>query len=178
MLPDHSSKNYGDLWVIQGIDSKSRVLRWNALHFCIYGWAVAAVTGNRSTRRALGLMKTIKTEKSSSSRYNRILSTLIQHRAFVDGLDYKCRTPLMLAAAASLPDAIKILLEAGSSVDSTDLDGNTPLHFAYAFGNSQICVILEAQGANIEARNIGKCTPLDMAGKLHSLLPVFIPTTL
>ena len=47
--------------------------------------------------------------------------------AYIDSLDFKCRTPLMLAAAFDLPSAVAVLVTAGADANMKDLDGNTAL---------------------------------------------------
>ena len=167
------SKKYGDIWMINGIDSKSRCMRWSALHFCLYGWVKQkAALGDKSAKRALGSNVTTPKEKRSTN-YSDVLSTLLKCRAFVDSLDYKCRTPLMYAASANLMDAVNILINEGSDVNSTDLNGNSPLHYAYAFGCTSVVVLLEAKGASNDIENLSSFTPLDMAGKFNTFLPIF-----
>lgn len=175
-----SAKKYGDLWMLHGIDSKSRHLRWSALHFCIYGWALeAAEKGCAAAMRALGIQSTNKDKLKKKKKvhagadFEASLTTLIQCNAFVDSLDHKCRTPLMLAAAANLTHVVKILLDSGSDMNITDIDGNSALHFASAFGCASVMVILEARNANQNLLNLSSKSPIEMAGKCRDLLPLF-----
>jgi ankyrin repeat protein len=169
-----SAKNakYGDIWTVSGIDSKSRRLLWSAIHFAVYGWiALAAAQGSKCAKRLLP-RKNIKI-LSTGANYGGSLALLLSRNAYVDSLDYKCRTALMISAAANLVDAITLLIDHGADTNCTDINGNTPLHYAYAFGAASAVIALEARGANDSKENFSSCTPIEMAGKGNSLLPLY-----
>ena len=177
-----NSTKHGAIWTLEGVDSKSRRMRWTALHFCIYGWAITeSRTGkNKNARTALGYKSHshkgyTSNNKKSNANYGGVLNNLIANRAYVDALDYKCRTPLMLAAGANLFDAVKMLIENGADVNISDIDGNTALHFAYGFGNASLAVFLEGHNANPDNKNLNGDTPIDVAGMANRLLPLFLP---
>ena len=115
-------------------------------------------------------------QKKSGENFSATLRALLSNRGFVDSLDYRCRTPLMLAAAANLLEAVKILVRSGSDLNASDIDGNTALHFAYGFGCATVAVYLESQGiANTEAKNHTQYMPIEMSGRVSQLMPVFLP---
>ena len=173
-----------ELWLLDGIDAKSRRYRRTALHSAVLGWAELEAMGkptsgirspgrapqkfNQCARRALmkdgKLLKEVR-HSSASPLHKEVLQFLLANHAFVDAVDFKCRTPLMLAAATNLVDAIEILLLAGADVDAHDLDGNTPLHLAYAFGAASAIVALESASADTLSKNHSGRTPLELAGK-------------
>ena len=180
-----------ELWLLDGIDAKSRKMRWTALHACLAGWAERearsssnSATGkpNLCARRALGL----ETAPSSPTRaaaaaaaagggnlFPETLQLLLNNSAFCDAMDVHCRTPLMLAAAANLVVAIDLLVAAGADVSARDLDGRTALHIANSFGAASAVSSLEALGADPELRDlVGGKRPFELAGKPLSV-PVF-----
>jgi ankyrin repeat protein len=178
--PLSKSSKYGDLWAIPGVDSKSRSLLWSALHFCVYGWALlAASQGNKCAHRALAISKfkqnnfSSKKQHLAGSSHSGALSVLLFNNAFVDSIDHKCRTPLMLAAAANLKDAIVMLLDAGADLNASDIDGNTALHLAYSLGSTAAAILLESRGADQDRENMSKCTPIEMSGRGNSVIPLF-----
>ena len=171
-------------WLVDGINAKSRRLRWTSVHACVAGWVrAAAIAGNTSARRAVQGAKSKIDDVSSSTKrasssgqgnHQGTLQLLLQNRAYVDGADRLCRTPLMLAAAANLEPAIALLLAAGADVFAQDLDGNTAVHFAYAYGSASAVATLEGKmGDNAQAKNHNGQSPLDMAGDLKSARAVF-----
>jgi len=166
------NSKFGELWIVSGIDSKSRRLLWSALHFVVYGWIhVAASSGNKCAKRLIP-SSAIKIPVAGSN-FGSSLAALLSHNAFVDSLDHRCRTVLMFSAAANLSDTITLLLDAGADPNCTDIGGNTPLHYAYAFGATTAAVMLEARGADQSKENFSSCTPIEMAGKIASLLPIY-----
>ena len=107
-------------------------------------------------------------------RYFAALQLLLQRCAFVDALDWNCRTPLMMAAAAGLPEpALQALLQAGADVAATDLDCASPLHMAYAFGSLASAIVLESAGADPSARNLRGLTPSETLGAATGVHPIF-----
>lgn len=169
-----SAKNakYGDIWTVSGIDSKSRRLLWSAIHFTVYGWIVLAADQGSKCAKRLVPRKHARIS-STGTNYGGSLAMLLSRNAYVDSLDYKCRTALMLSAAANLVDAISLLIDHGANPNCSDINGNTPLHYAYAFGASSAVITLEARGANDSKENFSSCTPIEMAGKGSSLLPIY-----
>ena len=182
-----NSTKYGAIWTLEGMDSKSRRMRWTALHFCIYGWAMKdGISGkNKNAKLALGYKSHSQlsdvsngdahAKKKSLINHGEVLSNILSNRGYVDSLDYKCRTPLMLAAGANLFDAVKLLIEGEADVNISDIDGNTALHFAYGFGNASLAIYLEDHHADSDCKNLDGKTPLDMAGLANRLLPLFVP---
>jgi ankyrin repeat protein len=96
-------------------------------------------------------------------------SSSLQNFAFVDSLDYLCRTPLMLAAAANLVECIDLLIVSRTEVNSSDIDGNTALHYAYAFGSMAAASVLELRGADNTRTNNSGATPLDVTGMTNAV---------
>ncbi len=138
-----------ELWLLDGADCKTRVMRWTPLHSCIIGWAIAEARGitsgdqdmfapkpkpNRCAQRVLQLEEDKLSPRSSRSRsdgpllHKEVTSILLDNHAFVDAVDINCRTPLMIAAMCNLNDAVTLLLQAGADVTAVDLEGNSALH--------------------------------------------------
>lgn len=178
-----------ELWLLDGVDAKSRRLRWSAIHACIIGWAELQAKGVPSTgpampgrgkprpkynicaRQALMRESTPKEVRhiSAAQLHKETLMFLLSSNAFCDAVDTYCRTPLMLAAATNLTEAVEILLSAGADTNARDLDGNTALHLAYAFGAASSVVAMEASGADQDAKNHAGKPPLELAGKSKSV---------
>lgn len=137
---------------LDGINAKSRRMRWSCLHACLVGFLSPAV--------------------SVSSRVN-LLTFLLQNHAYVDSLDIECRTPAMYAAIVNMPSALQLLIDAGADLTMKDLDGNTVRHLAYMFKSSECLRLLNAMGNSEDSTNILSKTPLEMAGKgkrIHEVL--------
>eukprot|EP00603_Paraphysomonas_imperforata_P015364 CAMPEP_0114452376 /NCGR_PEP_ID=MMETSP0104-20121206/1482_1 /TAXON_ID=37642 ORGANISM="Paraphysomonas imperforata, Strain PA2" /NCGR_SAMPLE_ID=MMETSP0104 /ASSEMBLY_ACC=CAM_ASM_000202 /LENGTH=1372 /DNA_ID=CAMNT_0001624623 /DNA_START=163 /DNA_END=4281 /DNA_ORIENTATION=+ len=182
-----------DLWLLGGVDCKTRIHKWTPLHACIIGWAEfnAMKSDRKTTARALRHGEKKTTRGSSSGKnsfrnlkasypasltvasFSTILSVLIQNFAYVDSLEFKCRTPLMLAAAFDLPAAVTLLCTAGADVNLRDLDGNTALHYAYACGSNQAMSALESLSASSDITNNAGDTPFEVVGLIDSIAPIF-----
>ena len=155
------------------------------MHSVIIGWAELEARGkprdgirspgrapikfNKCARRALmkdGAALQGSPSPSCPATSQRGVTVLTNKpHAFVDAVDLRCRTPLMLAAATNLVEAVEILLLAGADVNAHDLDGNTPLHLAYAFGAASAIVALESASADSFSKNHNGKEPLELAGK-------------
>jgi ankyrin repeat protein len=177
-----------ELWLLDGIDTKSRRSNWTALHACIVGQAEFEATKtcegrpkiNTSARKALELPPLAPQSSNSRltllgppSKHENIIKQLLQNEAFVDGCDINCRSPLMYAAAADLPNVCKILFEAGADLQSKDLDGNTALHFAYMYGSKNSVAMLESLGADDKIDNNFGREPLFESGREKYFKPIF-----
>ena len=174
-----------ELWLLDGVDAKSRRLRWSSIHACVIGWAelqarslpsgAPAMPGrgkarakfNACARQALMRGSTPKEVRHLSTQqlHKETLLFLLSSNAFCDAVDSFCRTPLMLAASTNVTEAVEILLASGSDPNVKDLEGNTALHLAYAFGAATSVVALEAAGADQDVKNHSGKTPLELAGK-------------
>eukprot|EP01041_Mallomonas_annulata_P000402 gene402-729_t len=197
-----------ELWLMHGVDAKSRRARWTPLHACIIGWAEAWASSTTSAssetaalraRRILGTKATVtaiatatatatnhkkssvkscsgpraravdgKRRTPASAGHLTILQLLLQSHAFVDGLDCKCRTPLMFASALGIEEAVAVLIHAGADLNAVDLNGNTALHYAYAYSAVGIASTLECHGADTRIENGFHLSPLDVIGKYTS----------
>ena len=224
-----------DLWLLSGIDVKSRIKQWTPLHCCVIGFAVLHATGhsksqNLCAKRALGNVPSstivsmskvvsaaergetgnlvtqvskslekglkgmchakgvVRRLKPSSElgadgqhasrcldilyrgKHQDVISILLQNGAYVDSIDYRGRTPLMLAASCNLVDILSILLDNGADISKTDfIDGNTALHYAYATGSMAAASLLEERGANDASTNGKGRTPMDVAGLISAI---------
>lgn len=98
----------------------------------------------------------------------------LQNFAYVDSLEFKCRTPLMLAAAFDLPAAVTLLCTAGADINLRDLDGNTALHYAYACGSNKALSVLEDRGADSTIENMAGSTPFEVVGLISTIAPLFV----
>ena len=58
--------------------------------------------------------------------HKEVLQFLLTNHAFVDAVDLRCRTPLMLAAATNLVEAVEILLLVPMLMPTTSM--GTPLY--------------------------------------------------
>lgn len=237
---------HSDIWSLEGVDSKTRVMRWTALHCCVVGWACAASLGSNSVnanlcaRRVLrgappnkaailskklyknalrtevsggskfadgnklrvtssggfsgmshakGTVRNLKGRNKESAmrddtlvrnnifccalkegKHQEVTLALIKHGAFVNSLDCKARTPLMIAAACNLLDAIALLVEAGADATLKDnIGGNTALHYAYCAGSMAAASLLEELGADANAVNNQGQTPIEVTGLLSTI---------
>ena len=189
-----------ELWLLNGIDSKSRRMQWAALHACITGWAEFeaqfGLTGSKAStksnnklnlqaRTALELPplmpypnKSVATVATPICNHCDTTLLLLKNHAYVDSIDINCRTPLMYAACANLVDACRILVEAGAHVNNTDLDGNTALHFAYMLGSSNAVSYLESVNADSYAMNNSNRAPFEEAGRYNKIKSVFYSSRL
>ena len=193
-----------ELWLVDGIDAKTRRLRWSPLHACVVGWAEHRVLlhlkdkgGKGWNQREMPLAKFQKERQregglvsasavralglgsqqavgyfGGAAQHRETLALLVKRHAFLDSLDANCRTPLMVAAACNLSDAVTVLLDNGADFRVTDLERNTALHIAYAFGSLSSALLLEARGADTEAVNGRNRIPTEEAGCQSSLIPL------
>ncbi len=184
-----------ELWLLNGIDSKSRRMQWSALHACITGWAEFeaqfSLTGSKASaksnsklnlqaRTALELpplppypSTSVASAATPICNHRDTILLLLKNQAYVDSLDINCRTPLMYAACANLVDACRILVEAGAHVNSADLDGNTALHFAYMLGSSNAVSYLESINADSNVTNNSGRAPFEEAGRYSKVKNMF-----
>lgn len=100
----------------------------------------------------------------------RMVTILVNHRAFVDCVDSAKKTPLMLACEEEDHDITEFLLDRGASTMTQDALGNKPIHFAVK-SRAQACLRRligpdGADGADINAVNHMDETPLFIACKL------------
>jgi len=191
-----------ELWLVDGIDAKTRRLRWSPLHACVVGWAehrallylkgktsrgwnepAPPFGGTKKSRvdglvsasaiRALGLGRVNAAGYfGGAAQHRETLALLLRRHAYLDSLDVNCRTPLMLAAACNITDAVGMLLDAGADVGVTDLERNTAMHIAYAYGSLSSAFVIETKGGDTSARNGRQRTPTEEAGRQGSLLPL------
>ena len=191
-----------ELWLVDGIDAKTRRLRWSPLHACVIGWAEhrgllylkgktgrgwnepAPPLGGTKKGRAVGLVSATAIRAlglgrshaagyfGAAAQHREVLALLLRRHAFLDSLDVNCRTPLMLAAACNLTDAVGMLLDAGADVGVYDLERNSSLHIAYAYGSLSSALMIEGKGGDAAARNGRQRTPTEEAGRQASLLPL------
>lgn len=96
----------------------------------------------------------------------RMVTILLNHRAFVDCADGSRKTPLMLACEEEDHDITELLLDRGASTLTQDAAGNNPIHFAVR-SRSQACLRrLVSAEADVNAVNHMQETPLLIACKL------------
>jgi len=96
----------------------------------------------------------------------RMVTILVNHRAFVDCIDSSQKTPLMLACEEEDHDITELLLDRGASTMTQDAAGNTPIHFAVK-SRAQACLRrLVSSEADVNAVNHMEETPLFVACKL------------
>lgn len=95
---------------------------------------------------------------------------LLKNRAFINALDAKSRTPLMIAAACNLIDAVSMLIEHGADLSLRDsINGSTALHYAYASGSMATASLLEERGADLSPLDNADRTPIDVTGMLSAI---------
>ena len=123
------------------------------------------------------LLPSSTSTKSIDASYGGTLQLILQNRGYVDALDWFCRTPLMMAAAADISIAVEILLNAGADVHAEDLEGNTALHYANAFGSMSSAVALESKGGDLQHCNHFGITASNFVGKMRKMQPLFCKPT-
>ena len=96
----------------------------------------------------------------------RMVTILVNHRAFVDCVDSSNKTPLMVACEEEDHDIAEFLLDRGASTMTQDASGNRPIHFAVK-SRAQACLrrLLSAE-ADVDSVNHMDETPLFVACKL------------
>lgn len=96
----------------------------------------------------------------------RMVTILVNHRAFVDCIDSSKKTPLMVACEEEDHDIAEFLLDRGASTMTQDTAGNKPIHFAVK-SRAQACLrrLLSAE-ADVNSVNHMDETPLFVACKL------------
>ena len=92
--------------------------------------------------------------KASADLTVQIVSLLLDKHAFVDSLDFRCRTPLHLAAAGGCLPLVDLLLNRGADVDAKDCMETNALSYAYAFKHMKVVEALILRGADEEARSL------------------------
>jgi hypothetical protein len=78
------------------------------------------------------------------------------------------KTPLMMAAESSNPQAIVLLVKHGARLNEKQADGDAALHYAATMGDSETIQSLLTCKANIEARGDGGYTPLIAAAAFNN----------
>ncbi|CAM9727092.1 unnamed protein product [Ectocarpus sp. 13 AM-2016] len=95
----------------------------------------------------------------------RMVTILVNHRAFVDCTDASKKTPLMIACEEEDHDIAEFLLDRGASTMTQDACGNRPIHFAVK-SRAQACLRrLLSSEAEVNAVNHMDETPLFVACK-------------
>ncbi|CAM9614224.1 unnamed protein product, partial [Choristocarpus tenellus] len=138
------------------------------------GTSSLAENTSMDQQRSQGSQRGLLADNKAQDRvlgYLVVCRTLVSRGAIVDSLDSRCRTPLMLAAAAGVEEIINMLLDAGADPNQSDADGNTPAHFAMAYANVAAAAVLEGAGGNLDASNLSGCTPRDVAGARALVAP-------
>ena len=96
----------------------------------------------------------------------RMVTILVNHRAFVDCTDGSKRTPLMVACEEEDHDIAEFLLDRGASTMTQDASGNKPIHYAVK-SRAQACLRrLMSSEADVNSVNHMGETPLFIACKL------------
>jgi ankyrin repeat protein len=141
------SSGGNELWLVDGIDSKSRRLRWTALHACIIGWAElkASTYLSNKTRKSdwnEGRKHTTKSLNSEeSSRVSDVLCIAL-------GLLPLSLSPHSMAqrgparVSMSHKDTLSLILKCHAFVDSLEINCRTPLHVAAICNLTEACSIL------------------------------------
>lgn len=98
----------------------------------------------------------------------RMVTILVNHRAFVDCTDSSKKTPLMIACEEEDHDIAEFLLDRGASAVTQDSSGNKPIHFAVR-SRAQACLhrlLSDTDTCDVNAVNHMDETPLFIACKL------------
>lgn len=101
---------------------------------------------------------------AADGNLERLRSVLSCDKDLVHATDRRGATPLHLAALEGHPDAVRVLLDEGSSPNATEAHGFTPLHFAALRGHADVASLLLTAGAdpNLPAAD-GRGTPTELA---------------
>jgi len=93
------------------------------------------------------------------------MNTLLSQDADFDIVNERGETALHCAASSGCAEAVKVLLDLGSSIEALTLGKETALHTAGRLGHAKVVDLLVDRGANIEAREGFGCTPLHLAAR-------------
>jgi RNA polymerase sigma factor (sigma-70 family) len=91
-----------------------------------------------------------------------ITKMLLARGANVNARTQNGVTPVMLAAEAQDPDALRLMLEKDADVNARDDEGKTPLMYAAEHGRLAHAKALLAEGANVRLRDKKGRTALDL----------------
>ena len=81
----------------------------------------------------------------------------------VDSKDSEGSTPLMLAAACGMIEAVNYLLDKGADPCIGDQLGRNSLHAASEGGNVAIITKMLSLGLDVNSKDFAGCTPLKIA---------------
>jgi len=94
--------------------------------------------------------------------HEKIMETLLFHKANIEAVTTFGRTPLHLACGRGWNNIVKGLLVAGAKVDVCDEEQNTPLHMAAENNNMEIIEELLKKNPKLEIRNYQGMTAYDL----------------
>jgi ankyrin repeat protein len=87
---------------------------------------------------------------------------LLEMGANIEAVDYRRRTPLMVAATKGYASTMQLLLDKGAKLGTTDQHGFTALHYAVRENQYDATRLLLDKGADLESRDENGETPLDI----------------
>jgi RNA polymerase sigma factor (sigma-70 family) len=100
-----------------------------------------------------------------------LVKPLLEHGADVNARTKKGVTPVMAAAAAEQPEALRLMLEKDADVNARDDEGKTPLMYAAENGRLANAKALLAEGANVRLKDKNGKTALDLLRPSNDYLP-------
>ncbi|WP_425383781.1 ankyrin repeat domain-containing protein [Wolbachia endosymbiont (group A) of Scoparia ambigualis] len=104
----------------------------------------------------------------------RIVETLIQKGADVNGVDIYNRDPLYYAILHRNTRMVEVLIKNGASVRKKYNDGSTPLHHAILGNKTKIVEHLINNGADLNAVDEKGRTPLYLAGRNTKMISILM----
>jgi ankyrin repeat protein len=100
-----------------------------------------------------------------------ITKPLLEKGADVNARTKKGVTPVMLAAAAQQPEALRLMLEKDADVNARDDEGKTPLMYAAENGRLANAKSLLAEGADVRLKDKQGKTALELLRPSNDYLP-------
>ncbi len=104
----------------------------------------------------------------------RMVETLIQKEADVNGMDIYDRDPLYYAILHRNTRMVEVLIKNGASVRKKYNDGSTPLHYAILGNKTKIVEHLINNGADVNAVDEKGRTPLYLAGRNTKMISILM----
>jgi uncharacterized protein len=136
-------------------------------------WALAAAGDYRGVKEALDAYPTLirmsddkgftLLHAAVKGKQLRVAKLLISRGAFVNAVDARQYTPLLVAADMGDDYCARLLIKNGANANARALEGVTAMHIATLGNYLKIVILLQQAGANINAENEAGKTSLMLA---------------